>query len=47
MIGHPKKDESGNKIYPTPKGMVEILEERGFVVDTATQKGNIHFESYW
>jgi ferredoxin--NADP+ reductase len=50
MIGVPIKDQaSGQKRYPTPTGVVEILEKRGFAMDQPQlkRKGNIHFEEYW
>jgi ferredoxin--NADP+ reductase len=50
MIGVPTKDrETGQRVYPRPQGVVEILEKRGFQVDqpNVKLKGNIHFEEYW
>ena len=50
MIGVPEKDrETGERSYPKPLGVIEILERRGFQVDQAQPKvlGNIHFEEYW
>jgi ferredoxin--NADP+ reductase len=50
MIGVPQKDRTtGERTYPTPTGVVEILEKRGFQMDEPAQKkkGNIHFEEYW
>jgi ferredoxin/flavodoxin---NADP+ reductase len=50
MIGVPEKNkETGVRSYPTPTGVIELLEHRGFQVDNATTKfkGNIHFEEYW
>jgi ferredoxin--NADP+ reductase len=50
MIGVPIKDrETGQRTYPRPTGVVEILERRGFRADQAAAKvvGNIHFEEYW
>jgi len=50
MIGVPTKDrETGARVYPTPLGVVEILEKRGFQADQPQikLKGNIHFEEYW
>jgi ferredoxin--NADP+ reductase len=50
MIGVPVKDrETGQRTYPQPPGVIEILERRGFQVDQpqAKIKGNIHFEEYW
>jgi ferredoxin--NADP+ reductase len=46
MIGIPKY-EGEKKIYPEPKGVVEVLEKRGFQADYRKVKGNIHFEEYW
>jgi ferredoxin--NADP+ reductase len=50
MIGVPEKDrETGQKYYPQPAGVVELLEARGFRCDQPhlKLKGNIHFEEYW
>jgi ferredoxin--NADP+ reductase len=50
MIGVPDKDrESGEKVYPKPSGVIELLEARGFAPDQPNikKKGNIHFEEYW
>jgi ferredoxin--NADP+ reductase len=50
MIGVPTKDrETGQRTYPNPQGVVEILEKRGFQADqpNVKLKGNIHFEEYW
>jgi len=50
MIGVPTRHrETGARVYPAPKGVVEILELRGFQIDQpqVKMKGNIHFEEYW
>ena len=50
MIGVPTKDKAtGTRVYPEPKGVIEILESRGFQADNAAAKlkGNVHFEEYW
>lgn len=50
MIGVPVKSrETGAREYPTPLGVIEVLERRGFQADNAAAKfkGNIHFEEYW
>jgi len=50
MIGVPAKDRaSGQRVYPSPRGVIEILEQRGFRADQPQikLKGNIHFEEYW
>jgi ferredoxin--NADP+ reductase len=50
MIGVPVKDRvTGQRSYPEPKGVIEILEQRGFQADQSQPKvvGNIHFEEYW
>jgi ferredoxin--NADP+ reductase len=50
MIGVPNKDrETGQRVYPNPTGVVEILEKRGFQADQPNIKlrGNVHFEEYW
>jgi len=50
MIGIPEKDKStGERRYPQPLGVIEILERRGFKASDAAGKvpGNVHFEKYW
>jgi ferredoxin--NADP+ reductase len=50
MIGVPEKDrETGERVYPKPPGVIELLERRGFRPDQPQfkMKGNIHFEEYW
>jgi ferredoxin--NADP+ reductase len=51
MIGAKVKDPAtGERAYPTPVGVVEVLETRfGFASDNPAAKvrGNIHFEEYW
>ncbi len=42
MIGLP---EDG--VFPSVTGVVELLTERGFVLDSRQQRGTIHFEEYW
>lgn len=46
MVGIPK-EEHGQRIYPQPTGMIEILERLGFQADRPGHAGNIHFEKYW
>ena len=47
MIGIPLRGKSGDKRYPSPRGMVEVLESRGFAADERDQPGNVHYEKYW
>jgi ferredoxin/flavodoxin---NADP+ reductase len=50
MIGVPVKDRhTGQRVFPQPPGVIEILEGRGFHMDQpqAKIKGNLHFEEYW
>jgi ferredoxin--NADP+ reductase len=50
MIGvHVKDPQTGQRVYPRPPGVIEVLEGRGFQADQpqAKIKGNIHFEEYW
>ncbi len=50
MIGVPEKDRtSGERVFPKPPGVIELLEKRGFVCDQPALKikGNIHYEEYW
>ncbi len=47
MLGIPKVRE-GKKIWPEGKmGVIQIMENRGFVMDYGRTKGNIHYEKYW
>lgn len=47
MIGVPLRTHDRTKRYPTPLGMVEVLEKQGFHIDQPHHPGNIHFEKYW
>ena len=50
MIGVPTKHpETGERTYPSPPGVIELLERRGFRADHKATKfvGTIHFEEYW
>ena len=47
MIGVPHHTHDPAKRYPQPKGMVEVLEARGFRVDRPHELGDVHFEKYW
>lgn len=48
MIGVPVKDrDTGERHYPRPTGIIELLEQRGFRADQPKAPGNIHFEEYW
>jgi len=46
MIGAPQHMR-GQPAEPPPRGMVAVLEARGFRVDHPGERGNIHFEKYW
>lgn len=47
MIGVPIRTSDPARRYPVPKGMIEVLERRGFHIDLPHQPGNVHFEKYW
>lgn len=47
MIGLPKWDDEGNLSFPEPRGVCEILHERGFEIDHLRDRGNVHYEEYW
>lgn len=47
MIGVPLHTHDKSQRYPQPTGMVELLENRGFIVDRPHEPGNIYFEKYW
>jgi ferredoxin--NADP+ reductase len=47
MIGIPKV-AGGARAYPNPKGLIEILEARGFNAGArAGQRVDVHYEKYW
>jgi ferredoxin--NADP+ reductase len=47
MIGLPKWDDDGTLHFPEPRGVCEILHERGFEIDHLRERGQVHFEEYW
>jgi ferredoxin--NADP+ reductase len=50
MIGVPEKNRAtGERHFPQPPGVIEILERRGFQMDqpSAKLKGNLHYEEFW
>jgi ferredoxin--NADP+ reductase len=47
MVGVPHHDVRGQRIYPRPVGMIEILESKGFRIDEPDRPGNLHFEQFW
>lgn len=47
MIGIPNKQGHPDGRYPQPRGVVEVLEEKGFRADEPKTPGNIHYEKYW
>lgn len=47
MIGAPGRRHNADQLQPPSRGMVEILERRGFQVDLAHHPGHLHFERYW
>jgi ferredoxin/flavodoxin---NADP+ reductase len=47
MIGAPLRQPDGQRSFPKPQGMMEILEQRGFKADERQDPGNIHYEKYW
>ena len=46
MIGPPTWNGNG-PVFPTPRGVVELLVGRGFTPDRREAPGNVHFEEYW
>ena len=46
MIGLPETID-GTETYPEPAGVVQLLVERGFTLDSRRSRGNIHIEEYW
>jgi len=48
MIGAPVHPRDSLRRFAAERGMVELLEKRGFTVDAPPhQPGNVHFEKYW
>lgn len=49
MLGLPHREGPGSDqlVYPQPRGMAEVLADRGFTLDTPHVRGNVHYESYW
>ncbi len=47
MIGIPNKKDHPDGRYPKERGVVEILENKGFKADEPKSPGNIHYEKYW
>jgi ferredoxin--NADP+ reductase len=47
MIELPRRTGNSGDRLPSPTGMVEVLERRGFRIDQPTTPGNVHFEKYW
>ena len=47
MIGLPKWDDDGTMHFPEPRGVCEILHDRGFTIDHLRERGNVHYEEYW
>ncbi len=46
MIGLPEEGDDGPE-FPDTLGVVQILTQRGFVLNRRGQPGNIHYEEYW
>ncbi len=47
MIGIPNRSADPSGRYPKPRGVVEVLEGKGFKADEPKSPGNIHYEKYW
>ncbi len=47
MIGLPRMELAAGCTEPQPRGMVKVLESRGFHLDTPRSPGNIHCEKFW
>ncbi len=47
MIGIPKKTKEGTLEFPEPLGLLQLLHEQGFPLDTHTKGANVHYEKYW
>lgn len=46
MIGLPT-EENGERVFPKPTGVTELLTEVGFTLDHRNKRGNLHYEEYW
>jgi ferredoxin--NADP+ reductase len=46
MIGLPQWSDD-DPTFPEPLGVCQILHERGFTIDHARRRGNVHYEEYW
>jgi len=47
MIGVPRR-RPGSRSYPEPRGMIQVLEERGFNADERSgRRVNVHYERFW
>lgn len=47
MIGLPKWDDDGALHFPEPRGVCEIMHDRGFTIDHLRDRGEVHYEEYW
>lgn len=47
MIGLPTWEDDGSMEFPEPRGVCQILHERGFTIDHLRERGNVHYEEYW
>ncbi len=46
MIGLPRWDESA-PVFPDTLGVCQQLHERGFTIDHARDRGQVHYEEFW
>lgn len=47
MVGTPRKNPDGTLAWPAPRGVLEVLAERGFQIAEHGQAGQVHYEKYW
>ena len=47
MIGLPKQSDDGSLQFPERVGVCELLHAKGFIIDRAKERGNVHYEEYW
>ena len=47
MVGAPRRGTRDQLVHPTPGGVIELLEARGFTPDGPDQRGNVHYEAFW
>lgn len=47
MIGIPRKNSAGTLEFPEPPGLLELLHQQGFLINSHDEGTNVHYEKYW